>query len=60
MTQDEVLKVIKIVAMDMITDTPSHFDAEVGGEVYEDMDRINTILDFNKRLQAAIKEGLKS
>ena len=60
MTKEEVLQAIKAVAKEMLDETPSHFDAEVGDEVYSDMGRVNVILDFNKRLQAAVKEGLKA
>ena len=55
MTKEEVLQTIKAVAKEMLDETRSHFDAEVDGEVYSDMNRLNAILEFNKRLCAAVK-----
>ena len=60
MTKEEVLQTIKAVAKEMLDETPSHFDAEVDGEVYSDMGRVNVILEMNKKLQAAVKEVLKA
>lgn len=60
MTKEEVLQTIKAVAKEMLDETPSHFDAEAGGEVYSDMGRVNVILEMNKKLQAAVKEALKA
>ena len=55
MTKEEVLQIIKAVAKEMLDETPSHFDAEVDGEVYSDMSRVNVILEMNKKLCAAVE-----
>ena len=55
MTKEEVLQTIRAVAKEMLDETRSYFDAEVDGEVYSDMNRLNAILEFNKRLCAAVK-----
>ena len=55
MTKEEVLQIIKAVAKEMLDETPSHFDAEAGDEVYSDMGRVNVILEFNKKLCAAVE-----
>ena len=55
MTKEEVLQTIKAVAKEMLDETPSHFDAEVGDEVYSDMGRVNVILEMNKKLCAAVE-----
>ena len=55
MTKEEVLQTIKAVAKEMLDETPSHFDAEVDGEVYSDIGRVSVILKMNKKLCAVVE-----
>lgn len=48
MTYEEAIKMFKAIIMAEINRLPHHYDAEVDDDVYDDISRVNELLELNK------------
>ena len=58
MTNEEAIKMFKAIMKAEIERIPSHYDAEVDDDVYDDISKINEILKLNKIVSKALEEQM--
>lgn len=56
MTNEEVIKMFKSIIMAEIERLPHHYDAEVDDDVYDDISRIDELLELNKIICEALEK----
>ena len=56
MTNEEAIKMFKAIIMAEIDRLPHHYDAEVDDVVYDDISRVDEILQLNKIVSKALKK----
>ena len=59
MTNEEAIKMFKAIIMAKIDCLPHHYDAEVDDVVYDDISRIDELLQLNKIVSKALKKADK-
>ena len=59
MTNEEAIKMFKSIIMAEIERLPHHYDAEVDDVVYDDISRIDELLQLNKIVSKALKKADK-
>lgn len=59
MTNEEAIKMFKSIIMAEIDRLPHHYDAEVDDVVYDDISKVDEILQFNKIVSKALKKADK-
>ena len=59
MTNEEAIKMFKDIIMAEIDRLPHHYDAEVNDDVYDNIDRIDEILELNKIVIKALEKADK-
>lgn len=59
MTNEKATEMFKDIMMAEIDRLPHHYDAEVDGDVYDDMSKANEILQLNKIVSKALKKADK-
>ena len=59
MTNEEAIKMFKAIIMAEIERLPHHYDAEVDDVVYDDISRIDELLQLNKIVSKALKKADK-
>lgn len=59
MTNEEAIKMFKAIIMAEIERLPHHYDAEVDDVVYDDISRIDELLQLNKIVSKALKKANK-
>lgn len=58
MTNEEAIKMFKAIIMAEIDRLPYHYDAEVGEDVYDDISRVDELLQLNKIISKALKKQI--
>ena len=58
MTNEEALKMFKAIIMAEIDRIPFHYDVEVGNYVYDDISKVNELLQLNKIVSKALKKQI--
>ena len=59
MTNEEAIEMFKAIMMAEIERIPSHYDAEVDDDVYDNIERIDEILELNKIVIKALEKADK-
>ena len=59
MTNEEAIKMFKSIIMAEIDRLPHHYDAEVDEDVYDDISRVDELLQLNKIVSKALKKADK-
>ena len=59
MTNEEAIKMFKAIIMAEIDRLPHHYDAEVDDDVYEDISRVDELLQLNKIVSKALEKADK-
>ena len=59
MTNEEAIKMFKDIIMAEIDRLPHHYDAEVDDVVYDDIKRVDELLQLNKIVREALKKADK-
>jgi hypothetical protein len=59
MTNKEAIEMFKAIMMAEIERIPSHYDAEVDDDVYDDISKVNEILKLNKIVSKALEKADK-
>ena len=59
MTNEEAIKMFKAIIMAEIERLPHHYDAEVDDVVYDDISRIDELLQLNKIVSKALEKSDK-
>ena len=59
MTNEEAIKMFKAIIMAEIERLPHHYDAEVDDDVYDDINKVDEILQLNKIVSKALKKADK-
>ena len=59
MTNEEAIKMFKAIIMAEIDRLPHHYDAEVDDVVYDDISRIDELLQLNKIVSKALEKSDK-
>ena len=59
MTNEEAIKMFKAIIMAEIDRLPHHYDAEIGEDVYDDISKVNELLQLNKIVCKALKKANK-
>ena len=59
MTNEEAIKMFKAIIMAEIGRLPHHYDSEVDDVVYDDISRIDELLQLNKIVSKALKKANK-
>lgn len=59
MTNKEAIEMFKAIMMAEIERIPSHYDAEVDDDVYDDISKIDEILKLNKIVSKALEKADK-
>ena len=59
MTNEEAIKMFKAIIMEEIGRLPHHYDAEVDDDVYDDINKVDEILQLNKIISKALKKADK-
>ena len=57
MTNEEAIKMFKAIIMAEIERLPHHYDAEVDDVVYDDISRIDELLQLNKIVKKALEKS---
>lgn len=60
MTNEEAIKMFKAIIMAEIERTPSHYDAEVDDDVYDDISRVDELLQLNKIVIKALEKQMQN
>ena len=60
MTNEEAIKMFKAIMMAEIDRLPYHYDAEVGEDVYDDIKRVDELLQLNKIVSKALKKQMQN
>jgi hypothetical protein len=58
MTNEEAIKMFKAIIMAEIYRLPHHYDAEVDDDVYDDIKRVDELLQLNKVVCEALEEQM--
>lgn len=58
MTNKEAIEMFKDIIIAEIDHLPHHYDAEVDDDVYDDISRINELLELNKIICEALEEQM--
>ena len=58
MTNEEAIKMFKAIIMAEIERLPHHYDAEVDDDVYDDISRIDELLQLNKIICEALEKQM--
>ena len=58
MTNKEAIKMFKTIMMAEIERLPSHYDAEVDDDVYDNTSKVNEILELNKIVCEALEKQM--
>ena len=56
MTTEQAIKMFKAIIMAEIDRLPHHYDAEVDDDVYDDISRVNELLELNKIICEALEK----
>lgn len=56
MTNEEAIKMFKAIIMAEIERLPHHYDAEVDDDVYDDISRVDELLQLNKIVSKALEK----
>ena len=59
MTNEEAIKMFKAIIMAEIDRLPSHYDAEIGEDVYDSTSKVNELLELNKIVSKALEKADK-
>ena len=59
MTNEEAIKMFKAIIMAEIDRLPHHYDAEIGEDVYDDIKRVDELLQLNKIVSKALEKADK-
>lgn len=59
MTNEEAIKMFKAIIMAEIGRLPHHYDAEVDDVVYDDISRVDELLQLNKIVSKSLKKSNK-
>ena len=59
MTNEEAIEMFKSIIMTEIDRLPHHYDAEIGEDVYDDISKVNELLQLNKIVCKALKKADK-
>ena len=59
MTNEEALKMFKSIIIAEIDRLPYHYDAEVGEDVYDDISKVDELLQLNKIVSKALEKTNK-
>ena len=60
MTNEEAIKMFKAIIMAEIERLPSHYDEEVGEDVYDDTSKVNELLQLNKIVCEALEKQMQN
>ena len=58
MTNEEAIKMFKVIIMAEIDRLPHHYDAEVGDDVYSNTSRVDELLQLNKIICEALEKQM--
>ena len=58
MTNEEAIKMFKTIIMAEIERLPHHYDAEVDDDVYDDISRVDELLQLNKIICEALEKQM--
>ncbi len=58
MTNEEAIKMFKAIIIAEIDRLPHHYDAEVGDDVYDDISKVDELLQLNKIVSKALKKQI--
>ena len=58
MTNKEALKMFKAIIIAEIDRLPHHYDEEVDDDVYDDISKVNELLQLNKIVSKALKKQI--
>ena len=58
MTNEEAIKMFKAIIMAEIDRLPHHYDEEVDDDVYDDIKRVNELLQLNKIVCEALEKQM--
>ena len=58
MTNEEAIKMFKAIIIAEIDRLPHHYDAEVDDDVYDDISRVDELLQLNKIVSKALKKQI--
>ena len=59
MTNEKAIKMFKAIIMAEIERLPHHYDAEVDDDVYDDISKVDELLQLNKIVSEALKKADK-
>ena len=60
MTNEEAIEMFKAIIMAEIDRLPHHYDAEVGGYVYDNTSKVNELLQLNKVVCEALEKQMQN
>ena len=60
MTNEEVIKIFKAIIMTEIDRLPHHYDEEVDDDVYDDIKRVDELLQLNKIVSKALEKQMQN
>ena len=60
MTNEEAIKMFKAIIMAEIDRLPYHYDAEVDDDVYDDIKRVDELLQLNKIVSKALEKQMQN
>ena len=60
MTNEEAIKMFKAIIMAEIDRLPHHYDEEVGEDVYDDISKIDELLQLNKIVSKALEKQMQN
>lgn len=58
MTNEEAIEMFKAIIIAEIDRLPHHYDAEVDDDVYDDISRVDELLQLNKIVSKALKKQI--
>lgn len=58
MTNEDAIKMFKSIIMAEIDRLPHHYDTEVNDDVYDDISKVNELLQLNKIVSKALKKQI--
>ena len=58
MTNEEAIKMFKAIIIAEIDRLPHHYDAEVDDDVYDDISKVDELLQLNKIISKALKKQI--
>ena len=60
MTNEEAIEMFKVIIMAEIERLPHHYDAEVDDDVYDDISRVDELLQLNKIVSKALEKQMQN